>query len=157
VEVLNTLAEVAVAFAGFSSVVIIFRRRSDGAWNDTDANRFMGMIVHALHAAGFAFVPQILQYFLPGEAMVWAVSSLLLGITTLLHVFVAGRLETATYRASAGVVLLAGLAVFMLQMANLFSWLGPPGPGLFLIGVFWHTAQAGLLFFLLVAVRPQRA
>lgn len=154
---LNTLAEVAIAFAGFSSVVVIFRRPSDGGWSAPEANRFTGMIVHALHAAGFAFVPQILLYFLPSDAMVWAVSSLMLGISTLLHVFVAGRLELATSRAGAIVVLISGLLIFALQLANLFSWLGPPGPGLFLVGIFWHTAQAGFLFFVLVSVPPERA
>jgi hypothetical protein len=154
VETLNTLAEVAIALAGFSSVVVLFRRRSDGRWDGAEANRFRGMIVHALHAAGFAFVPQILHYFLPGDAMVWAVSSLMLGVSTLLHVSIAGRLELATSRSGAFIVLISGLTIFLLQLANLFSWLGPPGPGLFLVGIFWHTAQAGFLFFVLVGVRP---
>jgi len=154
-DTLNTMAEVAIAFAGFSAVVVIFRRRGDGAWAPADASRFNGMMVHSMHAAGFAFVPQILQHFLPGEAMIWAVSSLLLGVATLLHAFVATRLELGVSRRHAAVVFSMGIIVFALQMANLFSWLGPPGPGLFLVGVFWHTLQAGRLFFRLVSVQPK--
>ncbi len=156
-DTLNTLAEVAIAFAGFSSVVVIFRRRDDGSWTQADSQRFLGMITHALHGAGLAFVPQILQHFLSSTALVWALSSLLLGISTLLHAFVATRLELSTSRPHAAMALIQGLVIFALQMANLFSWLGPPGPGLFIVGIFWHTVQAGYLFTMLVAPHSRGA
>jgi Na+-transporting NADH:ubiquinone oxidoreductase subunit NqrB len=155
-DTLNTLAQAAIALAGFASVVIVVRRRDHGHWHQADAARFTSMIVHALHGAGFAFVPQMLRYFLPTEDLLWAVSSLALGISTLLQAFIATRLELVVSRRHAAMAFFQGMAIFVLQLANLFSWLGPPGPGLFVVGVFWHTLQAGFLFFMLVKVQPER-
>jgi hypothetical protein len=153
-DTLNALAQVAIALAGFSAVVVIFTGGdgSDAAdrWHRELGQRFTGMILHAFQAAFFAFVPQMLSHLMPNPEVVWASASLALGAATLIHAFVAYRLERRVSPAAAFTLMGFGLVVFLLQMANLFSVFAPPGPGLYLVGVFFHVVQSGFLFFILV-------
>jgi len=47
---LLTLAEVAITMAGFSAVVVSFKKRDTNTWLKLDADRFHGMILHAILA-----------------------------------------------------------------------------------------------------------
>ena len=55
-QILQTIAEVSVAFAGFTGVVLAFGRRSDRAWSPMDvypaAHSGLGACVTARAAAG---------------------------------------------------------------------------------------------------------
>ena len=42
--------EISVALAGFSAIVVLFRRGESGTWLPRDADRFHGMILHAAAA-----------------------------------------------------------------------------------------------------------
>ena len=58
-ELLFTLAEISVALAGFSAIVVLFKRRDSGRWHAADGNRFNGMVFHAIFAAFFCIFPSI--------------------------------------------------------------------------------------------------
>ena len=45
-ELLFTVAEISVALAGFSAVVVLFKRRDSGKWRAADANRFKKSHIH---------------------------------------------------------------------------------------------------------------
>lgn len=77
---LLTTAEVAVAFAGFASVVTAFQRRDSDGLEPQDAIRFQLMITASLVAALFALLPFAISFFGAREATVWAVSSGLLAV-----------------------------------------------------------------------------
>ena len=55
-DVLFTVAEIAVALAGFSAVVVLFKRRDSGRWRAADADRFHGMVVHGVLHEGLDVV-----------------------------------------------------------------------------------------------------
>lgn len=77
---LLTIAEVAVAFAGFASVVTVFRRREDGRWSGADAQRFQLMIGGSLSVVFFALLPFAFDFFGARPTTIWTASSALLAV-----------------------------------------------------------------------------
>ena len=60
-DTLLALAEVAVALAGFSAIVVVLKRGVTGQWTSHDADRFHGMIIHAIAAVVFCLLPMIVD------------------------------------------------------------------------------------------------
>ena len=58
---LLTLAEVAVALAGFSAIIVVFRRGTNGKWRHRDADLFHGMVIHAICAVLFCLFPNLVN------------------------------------------------------------------------------------------------
>ena len=69
---LLTLAEIAVAFAGFSSVVVLFSRRDEDGWRGFDQTRFRVMLLASLFAAFFAVLPLPLKELGVSHSVIWA-------------------------------------------------------------------------------------
>jgi hypothetical protein len=78
-ESLAVLAEVSVAFAGFSGIVTAFRRRSPGEWNDLDRFRFRFMVEFSLATLALSLLPFFLSELGFSESRLWRASSLILG------------------------------------------------------------------------------
>ncbi len=152
-ETLLAVAEISVALAGFSAVVVLFKRQPSGKWRAADAARFQGMIIHAMIAVLFCIIPFIIRVFTPSPAVVWSVSSGVLGLWTATHVTVIMRLFTTRTRDRLALSL--GFAFAGLQFFNVvgvgFDHEFPP----FLAGVLWHLLQAGFLFVWLVLIDPE--
>ena len=74
-EVLLTIAEVAIAFAGFSGLVAIFGSRAAGRWSRSDRYRLALMLETSLAAILFAFLPFSLRYLNVEGSVLWTVSS----------------------------------------------------------------------------------
>lgn len=150
-DTLLTLAEIAVGLAGFSSVVVIFKRREGGSWRLEDADRFNGMILHAVAAVLLCLVPMVLEVFTGAGHAQWVAASGLLGLQ------VAGHSAAIVALSSTGpiarwAVLGTGLAVAALQGANALGLGAPPRAGPYVVGVVWHLVLAGGLFVALVWV-----
>jgi len=80
-ETLRTIAEVAVAIAGFTGIVVVFGGRAGGDWSPDEAERLWLLLSQALVVTLFAFLPILLQAAgLEGPA-IWRLSNGLLGIT----------------------------------------------------------------------------
>ena len=56
-ELLVAYSEISVGFAGFASIVVVFRRRSAGTWESADAFRFGAMLRASLLPAFFSMLP----------------------------------------------------------------------------------------------------
>jgi len=78
-QVLTGVAEVAIALAGFSGVVVVFRRNED-PWLPEDRFRLSALILSSFMAAAFAFLPLVLWEVAGTEGRVWRVSSALWSI-----------------------------------------------------------------------------
>jgi hypothetical protein len=74
-DLLLTLAEVAVAFAGFASLVSILGQRSSRDSPVVQAARLRGLIVSSLIVVAFAFVPFVPYRFGSSQFAVWQISS----------------------------------------------------------------------------------
>jgi hypothetical protein len=76
---LTGVAEVAIALAGFSGVVVVFRRSGD-PWLPEDRFRLTMLILSSLATAAFAFLPLVLWEIAGTEHQVWRASSALWSI-----------------------------------------------------------------------------
>ena len=74
-DLLLAIAEVAVAFAGFASLVSILGRRSSRDSPVVQAARLRGLIISSLVVVAFAFFPFVPYHFGSSPLAVWRISS----------------------------------------------------------------------------------
>lgn len=150
---LYALAELAVAMAGFASIVVLFKRGRTGGWVPADADRFNGMLLHAMAAGFFCVFPPFISVFTSDPSRIWTIASASIAVQLLLHAAVIFWLPSTTIRIRLALVLPLGLVG--LQFLNVLGvWFaGDFRP--YLAAVLWHIFQAGLLFVTLVFVRDE--
>ena len=76
--ILLTIAEVAVAFAGFASIVSVLGRRSSDTPEHINALRMRAMILSSLLAVAFSILPFLLHSYGLAGAALWRTSSVFL-------------------------------------------------------------------------------
>lgn len=74
-EVLIGIAELAVALAGFTGVVVAFGSRQVGTWHPGDKLRLAFLLEASLTAGGFALLSLLLYTNFDDESKAWAVAS----------------------------------------------------------------------------------
>ena len=152
-NLLLTVAEVSIGFAGFAGIVALFGRRAVGHWSTADRVRFDALIIFALLSLFAAFLPVAIHYVSPDHGSPWRLASTILG---LVFVFLSwgGSTRIAKVRASGdaeatvrgGWVLLAGywilaLGLFLNALGVFQAEAGP-----YLVAVFLSLSMTGLMF-----------
>lgn len=152
-DVLLTFGEIAVAFAGFASIVAIFQRGA-ASGPRFDRFRFWVMLEFSLFALFFALLPFPLAFLgLDGAGLWLASSAALLGFLAI-HVFLMARLvrsgaiDESLTPALSVVANAVYLAILVSQIWNLLQ----PGFGRYLLGLFLVLLGAGVNFARLVWV-----
>jgi len=79
-DVLTILAEVFVAFAGFTGIVAALGQRSEGNWRPVDVVRFRGLLEASVAGLVLSLVPFGFHYFGVAEAITWSIGSSLLAV-----------------------------------------------------------------------------
>jgi hypothetical protein len=120
-DLLLTMAEVAVAFVGFSSLVSILGRRGSTDDPRLDAIRMRGLIESSLLVVAFSLVPSILHHYEVSALARWRLSSALFataaGALSYLELRRASKLvaslreEGTPYRTWIGIPMLGTVAV----------------------------------------------
>jgi len=143
-ETLLTIAEIAVALAGFASIVSVIAQRPDGRSRTADAARLRMMLEVALRNAGFAVLPLPFLQLAPSDPIVWRVASGVYVAVALAYAairlrsvrgFDSGRftislqalLAMTTIASFANVLGLAGANAFSLYLASLLIGLSVAG------------------------------
>lgn len=155
-EQLGVLAEISVGLVGFSSVLVVFRRRSaSGDWKPEDAFRFKLMLEAGLAAGALAILPAAIVGLGVPTSQLWpSLCALLLGYE--LFDLVAKRRQVGRLppevlsRALSNFVLVAKACVVAVQALSIADWVVPRGPGAYVFGVTWLTIYSGLTFYRLV-------
>lgn len=150
---LLTLAEIAIGMAGFSAIVVLFKRRDSGTWLAADADRFNGMILHSMIGVALCILPALIGAFSQDVGFVWRVASAILGLQVLTHSGLVIFALSTTGPGAALVVGAGGLVVVALQVVNVLDLGSSTGFGPYLVGVLWHLLHAGFLFAALIWVR----
>lgn len=156
-DALLTLAEVAVALAGFSSVVVLFRRGGvQSEWRPEDRFRFRVMLEASLLAAFFALLPLAISGLGVRGPLLWRVSSgllaasLLVGLTQMMLARTEGATRALNPALGSSIAAAHGLTL-LVQVSNVVG--APPfplGPGPYVFGVVWLTVYSGLMFYRLM-------
>lgn len=74
-ETLRTIAEVAIAIAGFTGVVVVFGSRARGDWTRVEANRLWLLLAQALIPALLSFLPLLLYSGGLESRAIWRISN----------------------------------------------------------------------------------
>jgi hypothetical protein len=147
-DTLIGLAEIAIALAGFSAIVVMLRRGADGRWSALDAARFQGMVLHSCGAFAFALLPTLMNAVIQNAEMTLHIAAGLLGTLTLCHAaFVLWTVHTNWIER---VLLAGGFSVGLLQWVVFTDRGFEREHEIYLVGVAWHTLQAAILFLGLV-------
>lgn len=151
-DALSVLAEVSVAFAGFSGIVTVFRRRNPGDWSRLDRFRFRFMVEFSLATLTLSLVPFFaFELGLEGRAL-WRTCSVVLAVGGAIYLVRAVRgirgLVAAEEPVAPRVALLGfgvGAAVVSSAASNAAGWLPRPA-GIYLAGVGGCLFVSSLLF-----------
>jgi hypothetical protein len=157
---LLTTAEVAVAFAGFASVVTVFRRREHVGWVPGDVLRFQLMIASSLAAVFFALLPFAIEFLGATEPVVWSSASGLLGLYLAVSLARIGRRTRRLTRSEAlhpwisgsfGVGVVVALA---LQALNAVGVVFERELGPYFLGLLYLLVLAGVSFGRMLPLGP---
>lgn len=156
-EILLTVAEVAVAFAGFASLVGILGRGTSAADPRVLGLRMRAMLLSSLLVVGFSLVPVILSGYGARPHLAWVASSILLLVTTLGYfgwlqqeILALGRAGLTPTRFQRRVIiptlLLTLIIVSLLLVANVVIAM----PAVYLTALALLLFQSGFAFTLIV-------
>ena len=147
-DTLLSLAEVAVALAGFSAIVVVLKRGVSGQWTNFDADRFHGMIIHAIAAVIFCLLPLIIDVIIQDVVTTLHICCAVLGVQMIAHAV--GVMFFSTSGLLSRLSLSVGVIFGLLQFATFADWGAHREFTLYTLGIVWHILQAGLLFVMLV-------
>ncbi len=150
-DILLTLAEISVAFAGFSGVVAVFGRRDPGTWSFADRVRFF-MLVHAsLSSLLLCIVPFGLLALNVAEASVWrslsalfVLYNIVVGFLFIRRFLAASSSERAEFTLIVFPVFFAILAAVL--VLNIYNVVASGSFGPFLAGLIFLLAYSSFLF-----------
>lgn len=156
-DTLLTVAEVAVAFAGFASLVGILGHGTSAADPRVLSLRMRAMLLASLLVVGFSLIPVILDGYGARPHLVWTASSLMLLGTTLAYGWWLQRAISLLGRAGltpspfqrrviVPTLLLTLLAAAVLLLANLIVAV----PAIYLTALAFLLFQSGFAFCLIV-------
>ena len=158
-DVLLTIAELAVAFAGFASIVTLFQHRDPASWPASVPVRLRAMVEASLGTLYGALFPFLLHHMgLTGDAL-WRAASAAglvgfayMSVSMLLRArpqLPSGEMSTRfTYGLGA-----VALAIAALLACNVAGAPFPPGFGPYLAAVVYSLVVASFVFLRMI-VRP---
>ncbi len=157
-DILLTLAEVGIAFAGFAGLAGVFGRARVGVDPQIHYHRIRSMIEVALVLVVFSMAPLVMATSqLDGNA-VWRLSSLLLAATGL-SVILAAAARMRHFRAAAGfsrvlaiVLLGSGSVVMVVLFANAAGVFPSSAASVYVFCLGWFLIQSSILFLRVLLV-----
>ena len=150
VDELLTVAELAIGLAGFSGVVVAFRR--SGGLRAPERFLFIGLITTALCAGFLAFVP--FCFHLAGQSgpTLWKSSSAVMvlvwaSVAWPLFRSIPAAMWSAPPLGKVGMVVSAGLPVLipLFQITNIVGWQTDSGALVYLVGLLLWLLNTSLL------------
>ena len=153
-ELLLTTAEVAVAFAGFASLVSFLGRRFGRDDPRIDAVRLRGMLEISLITVAFALFPFVPGKFGTSQIAVWQISSAAFALSSIASfpftLLRARRLFRAGFRPSRFITGFVTVVVFLADTAlllNALRFFPEAAAAVYFAALYANLSVAGLLFY----------
>lgn len=151
-DTLLTIAEIAVALAGFASIVTIIAQREEESARIADSFRLRLMLEVALRNAGFAVLPLPFLQLMPSDPLVWRAASGFYVVTALAHGLI--RLKSQKEVGPHWFTVSARVFLSLTTVASLANVLGLGGANafsLYLASLLFGLTVSGLAFLAVAA------
>ena len=158
---LQTIAEISIAFAGFSGLIVAFRKDT-GPLTEIEKYRLQILLALAFGAIFLSFLPELLQNLEMEAQKIWVYSSTALTLYSIAFfswwIIASRRMMRvvpeifdwfAFSRMAVGHV-----AIVSLQVAVIFSWLVDYGAAVYVIALIWYLMHAAQQFVRMLFVQP---
>jgi hypothetical protein len=147
-----TLAEIAVALAGFTGIVGVLGRRGEATSGAISWLRLRTMLEIALRNAAFALLPLPFLEFPLAEPLIWRIGSGAYLVTLLVYVLVQRRRDHASAVPTLTGPLLILLPISVLAcVANVLGLSGPYAFSFYLLSLLLGLFTGGMLFLSVAA------
>jgi hypothetical protein len=153
-SVLQTSAEISVAFVGFASLVGVFYARTEGTLSNKIRLSLRSLLDYGLIALLACGLPLLLAEFSVAPAAMWRISSAAMAVAVVGYMLVShayykevGELvRESVDRLTLFLLVGDGLAILLLLL-NAANWPFHSSPAAYLAaGVFWNVCGAALSF-----------
>jgi hypothetical protein len=161
---LTTVAEIGIALAGFSGLVVVLRKNT-GPLNDIEKYRMSVLLATAFGAMFLALLPGALQDLGLNGSRLWRMSSGILAAFSLVF-FLAWVLSSRRFFHVAreifsvpafSLVVFGHLGNLVLQLLVTLGYWAGREKGVYLLGLLWLLAHASLQFVRMLFVQPRPA
>jgi len=144
-SLLETTAEVPVAFTGFIGLFLVLASR-DGRFAPADSFVIRLIVICSIGPVFFAVLPLILEALGLAGAPLWRISSAVVAVTGMVAIAHLVR-QVRSLEGGEGRALNYGFVLWMIAalscIANAAGWPWPPGGGLYLLTVWAIVGVAG--------------
>ena len=151
-DTLLTIAEIAIALAGFASLISVIGRRSNDTARATGSLRLRLMLEVSFRNTAFALLPLPFVQVAPSDPMLWRIFSGLYLVVTTIHVAIrlrTGDAHTEPLLAFPSLILF-GITV-LASVANVLGLGGAYAFSLYLTNILLGLGSAGLMFLSVAA------
>jgi preprotein translocase subunit SecY len=159
---LQTIAEISIAFAGFSGLVIALRRKA-GPLTDVHKYRLRVLLTLAFGAMFLSLLPEILSHYGTGPDTLWArcsLAAMLFSAAFLGWWLLASRRTIrlvpeifdwfAVSRMATG-----HTVILILLLGSTGPWLADYGPGPYITALVWYLMHAAQQFSRMLFIQPK--
>lgn len=158
---LQTIAEISIAFAGFSGLIVALRTKL-GPLTELEKFRLQILLTLAFGAMFLAFLPEVLESFEMGARSTWVYSSSTLCLYSVVFLVWWVRKSRSFARSypeifnwSAFTRMAVGhIAIVLLQIAVILSFITDKGAPAYVIALIWYLIHAAQQFARMLFVQP---
>jgi hypothetical protein len=158
-ETFHSIASIAVAFAGFTGIVVALRKPTDARATAFDRSRMLDLLLASLGATFFAFLPETVFAFEVDESSGWRGIALSFALFHLVEVVVAANIAGGTliFTRLDWILVPIGAVVMIAQWATGLGALSAYVQAVYLVALLWFLFVAAYQFaqLLMTYNRPE--
>ncbi len=159
---LQTIAEISIAFAGFSGLIVAFRKNT-GPLTDVEKYRLQILLALAFGAMFLSFLPELLQNLEIDVQKIWVYASSALSLYSIVFLIWWISASRRIMRVVPEIfnwfafsrMAVGHVAIVSLQVAVIFSVLVEKGAAVYVIALIWYLMHAAQQFARMLFVHPK--
>lgn len=158
---LQTIAEISIAFAGFSGLIVALRKNI-GPLTELEKYRLQILLALAFGAMFLSFLPEVLKNLRLGALDPWVYAGSALCLYSLIFLVWWVRASRSFARTFPEVfhwsafsrMAVGHIAIILLQITTIFSLIADKGASAYVIALIWYLIHAAQQFARMLFVQP---
>jgi hypothetical protein len=147
IESFHSIAGIAVAFAGFTGIVLAVRRSVDARAAAVQRSRLLDLLLASLGAIFFAYLPEAVAAFGVDGTLSWRACALTFVVYHTAEVLVAAKIGGHVVLTRSDWILVpTGALVMLAQWATVFGFFEPYVQAVYFVALLWLLFVAAYQF-----------